>query len=103
MNTKNLHAIFANYIRKFEYINSPKCNENYKWHIAVAFHDLIDPEAPNFKSRIIKAWKLSANLIDSVNRYCFSALVSCAQKDENAVRGLFQDLYADDGNGLIAR
>lgn len=103
MNTKNLHAIFSNYIRKFEYINSPKCNENYKWHIAAAFHDLIDPEASDFKNRINEAWKLSANLIDSVNRYCFSALVSCAQKDENAVRELFQDLYADDGNDLAAR
>ena len=103
MNTINLHAIFVNYIKKFELINNPEYNENYKWKIAAKFHDLIDPASPRFKTGIGEAWKLSDNLIDSVNRYCFSALVTCVQKDEEAVRAIFRDLFAYDGGDLAIR
>ena len=103
MNLDHLNSIFANYIRKFEHINSPDCNENYKWEIAKRFHDLIDPDNPDFAHSINEAWKLSDNLIDSSNRYCFSALVTCAQKDEEAVRELFRNLFEDDGGDLAVR
>lgn len=103
MNTQHLRSIFANYIRKFEHINSPSHNENYKWRIAAGFHSLIDPNAPNFTGNIAEALKLSSNLIDCEKRYCFSALVTCAQKDEEAVRALFRDLFAEDGGDLTTR
>lgn len=103
MNAQHLQSIFANYIRKFEHINSPNHDENYKWRIAAKFHSLIDPNVPNFADSIGEAWKLSSNLIDSVNRYCFSALVTCAQKDEEAVRALFRDLFSEDGGDLTTR
>lgn len=103
MNRDNLRKIFANYIRKFEFINNPDYDENYKWRIAAKFHDLIDPDSPDFGERIKVAWKESSNLIDSSNRYCFSALVSCAEHEPESVRLLFKALFADDGGDLSAR
>ena len=105
MNRDRLRKVFDNYIKKFELINNPECNENYKWRVAKDFHDLMDPALPSFASRLKEAWKLSENLIDSSNRYCFSALVSCAieHKAEEEVRQLFIDLFADDGGDLTRR
>lgn len=103
MNTHRLQQVFANYIDKFELINNKEHNESYKWHIANQFHDLIDPSSPSFAENIKLAWKLSANLIDSSNRYCFSALVSCAEQEAESVRLLFEALFADDGGDLIVR
>ena len=103
MNTDRLHQVFANYIDKFELINNEEHNESYKWHIANQFHDLIDPSSPNFAENIKQAWKLSANLIDSSSRYCFSALVSCAEKEPESVRLLFEALFAEDGGDLVIR
>ena len=90
MNRTRLQQIFSNYIEKFEIINSPKCDENYKWRVAPKFRELIDPEHPDFAERIKEAWKVSANLIDSSNRYCFSALVNCAAIEPDSVRTLFK-------------
>ena len=103
MNRERLQQIFANYIEKFEFITNPTNDENYKWRIAHQFHELMDPDAPNFAERIRQAWKLSFNLVDSSNRYCFSALVVCAEKEPEAVRLLFKALYADDGGDLNVR
>ena len=103
MNRTRLQQIFSNYIEKFEIINSPKCDENYKWRVAPKFRELIDPEHPDFAERIKEAWKVSANLIDSSNRYCFSALVNCAAIEPDSVRTLFKELFADDGGDLVVR
>lgn len=103
MNTKRLHHIFSNYIRKFEYINNSKNNENYKWFIANKFRDLMDPDHPDFAERIREARNLSNNLIDSNHRYCFSALISCCETDTDSVRELFRALFADDGGDLKLR
>lgn len=103
MNKHRLHQIFANYIENFERINNKEHDENYKWRIANQFHDLIDPDSLDFVKNIKEAWNLSSNLIDSSNRYCFSALVTCAEKDPDAVKALFKNLFADDGGNLSVR
>ena len=103
MNKEHLAKVFANYMEKFEVINSPKCDENYKWRIAYQFHDLVDPEHPDFPQRLKAAARLSANLIDGGNRYCFSALVTCAEKEPNAVRVLYRELFAEDHGDLTLR
>ncbi len=103
MNRQRLHQIFANYIENFERINNKEHDENFKWRIAKQFHDLINPESPAFAERIKEAWNLSSVLIDSSNRYCFSALVTCAEKDPEAVKALFKNLFADDGGDLAVR
>lgn len=103
INKQRLQQIFSNYIRKFEYINDREHNENYKWIIAAKFHDLMNPDNTDFAERIREAGKLSDNLIDSVNRYCFSALASCASKEPESVRALFKSLFADDGGDLTVR
>lgn len=103
MNKDRLRQIFANYIENFERINNSEHDENYKWRIAHLFHDLINPESPDFAEKIKEAWNLSANLIDSSNRYCFSALVTCAEKEPEAVKALFKNLFADDYGDLSVR
>lgn len=103
MNKENLHNIFANYIKKFECINNAEHDENYKWRIAARFHDLINPDNDNFLMNLKEACRVSGNLIDSVNRYCFSSLVKCAEKDETAVRNLFRTLFVDDRGNLKLR
>ena len=103
MNKKNLHLIFDNYIEKFEHTTSPECDESYKWRIAHRFHDLMDPESPSFAAGLKDAQRLSANLIDSGHRFCFSALVACAEQEPESVRALFKVLFADDGGDLTVR
>ena len=103
MNQERLQKIFDNYIKKFEFINSPESDENYKWRIAAKFHDLIDPNASDFAERIKEAWKASSNLIDSSNRYCFSALVSCSEQEPESVRQLFKALFVEDFDDLAVR
>ncbi len=103
MNRQRLQQIFANYIEKFELITNETYDENYKWRIAYQFHELMNPDTPYFYERMKQAWKLSANLIDSSNRYCFSALISCAEKEPETVRLLFKALFADDSGDLMVR
>lgn len=103
MNRQRMQQIFANYIEKFEMINDAEHDENYKWRIANQFSELMNPDSPLFADGLKQAWKLSSNLIDSTNRYCFSALISCAEKEPDAVRMLFKALFADDGGDLQVR
>lgn len=103
MNQDRVRKIFENYIKKFEFINNPEMDENYKWRIAARFRDLMDPDAPDFEERIKEAWKVSSNLIDSSNRYCFSALVSCSEHEPESVRQLFEALFAEDNGDLTVR
>lgn len=103
MNRERMKQVFANYIEKFEMINDKDHDENYKWRIAYQFPDLIDPDSPLFASNLKQAATLSSNLIDSTNRYCFSALVTCAEKEPDSVRALFKALFADDGGDLQVR
>lgn len=103
MNHQNLKKIFSNYIEKFEFINNNQNDENYKWRIAHKFHDLMDPYHPDFETRMVDAWKLSQNLIDSNNRYCFGSLVKCLEEKPKSVQDLFKALFADDGGDLAVR
>ena len=103
MNRGNLQTIFSNYIKKFELTTNDDHDESYKWRIAYQFPTLMDTDHPDFAERMKQAWKLTENLIDSSNRYCFSALVSCAEKEPEEVRLLFKALFAEDGGDLTAR
>lgn len=106
MNKTRLYRIFTNYITKFESFNQPEPkepNETFKWHIAHHFRDLMNPESDNFVQGIHSAVGKCSDLIDSRNRYPFSALANCADRDEDAVRELFRALFADDGGDLTAR
>ena len=103
MNKENLHNIFSNYIKKFEIINNPANYEIYKWEVAYSFSSLMNPDSPDFLSNFHKAVKITSNLIDSANRYPFSSLYNCAQKDEEAVKNLFRNLFAEDNGDLDVR
>ena len=106
MNDNNVQQIFAHYIEKFEYINSPKCKEYYKWQIANRFHGMMDEalaaSAEDFPAKLYGVKKLSANLIDNYTQP-FYGLVKFAQREPETVKAMFKALYADDGGDIAKR
>ena len=42
MNASRLQQLFAHYIDKFEYINNPELNENYKWEIVKQYQEIFN-------------------------------------------------------------
>lgn len=65
MNTSRLQQLFAHYIDKFEYINNPELNENYKWEIVKQYQDIFNLDAPDLAGMLTEAWRITSNLIDS--------------------------------------
>lgn len=106
MNKEHLEQIFAHYIEKFEYINSPGIDETYKWKIAKDFHRLMDEalasDDTSFAAALYKAKAVTSNLIDSYTQP-FHGLVEFARKEPQTVKQMFSDLYADDGGDLETR
>lgn len=106
MNVKNLKKVFDRYIEKFEWLNQkPEPNESYKWLAVQEFQNAFDLEVPKdeFATMLYKAWKASANLIDSNQQQPFYALVEYARREPERVCAMFKNLYADDGGNLTIR
>lgn len=109
MNQSNLAQIFQHYIDRFEYINSDAHGEYYKWQVCHSFpkwmnRALAAKDDDAFVKALTEAKKCTENIIDSYTQP-FGGLVEIAKKDPEkhsaqAVRQLFQDLYADDGGDL---
>ena len=106
MNDNNVQQIFSHYIEKFEYINSPKCQEYYKWKIAKRFPSMMNEAlaalSEDFSAKLYEVKKLSSNLIDSYTQP-FYGLVKFAQREPETVRAMFKALYADDGGDITKR
>ncbi|MBQ9930148.1 MAG: hypothetical protein IJO72_05160 [Oscillospiraceae bacterium] len=106
MNVKNLKKVFDHYVEKFEWLNQkPEPNESYKWLAVQEFQNAFNLEVPKdeFATMLYNAWKASANLIDSNQQQPFYALVEYARREPERVRGMFENLYADDGGDLTIR
>lgn len=102
MNRSRLRQLFANYIGKFEYINSPELNETYKWAIVQQYQDVFNLDAPDLAGMLAEVCKISSNLVDSTTQP-FYALTIYAREEPETVRGMFRDLFADDGGDLEVR
>lgn len=96
MNQNNLQQIFSHYTEKFEYINNPENNENYKWKVAKEFRYLMDQalaaNTSEFPNALYKAKVSTCNIIDSYTQP-FHGLVEFARKEPETVRKMFLDLY----------
>ena len=96
MNASRLQQLFAHYIDKFEYINNPELNENYKWEIVKQYQDIFNLDAPDLAGMLTEAWRITSNLIDSQFQQPFYALVAYAREEPETIRTMFRDLFADD-------
>lgn len=103
MDYEKLRTIFDNYIRKFDVINSAEHDENYKWRLAAQFRDWMNPDNPDFLAGMKQVARISYNLFDNRATRPLSGLITCAKTDEDAVRSLFRELFANDGGNLKAR
>ena len=103
MNTSRLQQLFAHYIDKFEYINNPELNENYKWEIVKQYQDVFNLDAPDLAGMLTEAWRITSNLIDSQFQQPFYALIAYAREEPETVRTMFRDLFADDDGDLKIR
>lgn len=109
MNIRNLHQIFKNYIDNFEVMNDSENNETFKWEASYQFRRLMDDafhsDSNGFiqKMNQIKTDGIVRTIIDGRMRP-FAGLAQLATEyDAEAVRTLFQDLFANDGGDLTKR
>lgn len=102
MNRTRLRQLFANYIDKFEYINSPDLNETYKWIIVQQYQESFNLEASDLAAMLAEVCRISSNLVDSTTQP-FYALTIYAREEPETVRSMFRDLFAEDGGDLSAR
>lgn len=102
MDRNSLNQIFTAYMNKFKFMNEPPQSERYKWFAIAKFQEVFDLEAPDFAGMLKKAKQATSNIIDSYNQP-FGGLVKLAEIEPETVRGLFRDLYADDGGDLSVR
>lgn len=113
MNTRNLQQIFANYIDRFEEMNDAEHDETFKWWAAYQFHDLMDKalQAPTnqFADLLdaIKGHRKADRVVETIidgQMHPFAGLVHLAKEyNAEAVKTLFQNLFADDGGDLNKR
>lgn len=103
MNASRLQQLFAHYIDKFEYINNPELNENYKWEIVKQYQEIFNLDAPDLAGMLTEAWRITSNLIDSQFQQPFYALIAYAREEPETVRTMFRDLFADDDGNLKIR
>lgn len=103
MNQNHLQQIFSHYIEKFEEINNPTHNENYKWQVANEFRKLMDEalskDEMEFAEALYAARAATNNIIDNYTQP-FYGLVEFARKEPKTVKQMFLDLYSDDGGDL---
>jgi len=106
MNNNNLQQIFSHYIEKFEYINNPKHNENFKWQVANVFKERMDEallkDGIEFADALNQVKSITSNMIDSSTQP-FNGLVEFSKKEPEMVKQMFLELYAGDGEDLKAR
>ena len=106
MNNSNLNQIFTHYIDKFEYVNNGEHMEYYKWQVCheypILMKKALSADKENFADSLKDVKKCTYNIIDSYTQP-FGGLVEIARHDPDAVRIVFKDLYAEDGNDIKIR
>ena len=90
----------ANYKKVF--VSERWNNEKYKWEAVKWFQDNWNIEAADFAEMLDRSLKKAGNLLDSKNSYPRAAIVGFAQKDPEAVRNMFSELF-DEKNDVIDR
>ncbi len=106
MNRNNLQQIFRHYIDKFEYINNDINEEYYKWQVChqypILMKKALSADDEHFADALKEVKKCTFNIIDSYTQP-FAGFVEFARTEPDVVRGIFNDLYADDGGDIKIR
>lgn len=105
MNVKNLNLLLDKYIEKFDTINNDVHSEYYKWIAVKHFRDNWKIDEPDFASMFKRAVKETSVLIDNKIMHPTSGIIKLSERPEltENVRGMFRELYADDGGDISER
>lgn len=90
MNQKALADIVLFYKKNYEKIET---QEIYKWKAFMTFHENWDIDAPDFRKMLEESLKDTSNLMSASNYYPRRMIIWMAEKDEETVREMFQNLY----------
>ena len=101
MDKDALHIIFSEYMKRFEELNDSSHAEYFKWIAAKKFKPAVDEalaaSSNDFAQKLNEARKVTSVLIDGGHTQPFYGLVKFAERDPEAVREMFQSLFAEDG------
>lgn len=107
MNRGNLHKLIDKYEEKFYILNNSEHDEIFKWRAARQFRDVwFSDEAKTmlFSEKFNLAKKEFSILTDNSYVSPSNGIVKIAEKDQDTVRRLFEEiLFADDGGNIITR
>lgn len=73
-----------------------KAQESYKWKAVKTFQNNWDIDADDLPDMLSRALGDTINLLDTVNNFPRAMLIRFAEKDPDAVRKMFHELFNDD-------
>ena len=107
MNLENLHRLIDIYEENFYELNNSEHDESFKWRAAKRFRDVwFSEEAKSmiFSQKFNEAKKLFMNMMDNNYVSPSTGVVKIAEKDQDAMAHIFNDvLFADDGGDIVQR
>lgn len=102
MNDKNMSILLKNYKDHLNMMNDGLHDEVYKWDAVRYFQDNWDIDEDNFGAMFENAVSLSGNIMNS-NNHPAEGIIEIAKYEDEAVRTLFRELFAEDGGDLKVR
>jgi len=102
MNNKNMGILLDQYKKNLDLMNDSTHDEIYKWDAVRYFQDNWDVDEDNFSVMFENAVSQGMNLI-SVNSFPVEGIIECAKYDEETVRMMFREFFAEDGGDLKIR
>ena len=107
MDKDALQIIFSEYMKRFDELNDSKHAEYFKWIAAKKFKPAMDEAlaagSDDFAQKLNEARKVTSVLIDGGHTQPFYGLVKFAERDPEAVREMFQSLFAEDGGDALIK
>ena len=107
MNKDNLHKLIEKYEKNLDLLNNHEHDEIFKWKAAKQFRDIWfsnDSKNLSFSEKFNYAKKEFSILTDNSYVSPANGIVKIAEKDEEAVENLFENvLFADDGGNISIR
>lgn len=102
MNDKNMSILLTNYKEHLKVMNDSLHDEVYKWDAVRYFQDNWDVDEDNFGAMFENAVSLAGNIINNTNHPA-EGIIELAKYEDDTVRSLFRDLFAEDGGDLKVR
>lgn len=100
INKDKLHSLIEQYKKDFASFWE---NERYKWVAVKHFQERWDIDAENFASMFESSTKDVANLLASQNYFPRRMMIQFIEKDTEAVRQMFKDLYNEQSSDTLVQ